>query len=180
MKTNALDGYTAVQIGYGLSKEKHISKPAKGHLLKSGEELLKHLKEYRVEETSSYEIGNQITVKNFEVGQKVDISGKSMGRGFAGYQKRHGFSRGPMSHGSKNHRAPGSTGAGTTPGRIYPGKRMAGRYGGKQITTKGLLVLKIDDQKNLLVVKGSVPGKPGSIVNIKPNNVVGNKGGEKS
>ena len=77
-----------------------------------------------------------------------------MGRGFAGYQKRHGFSRGPMSHGSKNHRAPGSTGAGTTPGRIYPGKRMAGRYGGKQITTKGLLVLKIDDQKNLLVVKG--------------------------
>merc|ERR1711991_673559 len=113
-------------------------------------------------------------------GQKVDISGKSMGRGFAGYQKRHGFSRGPMSHGSKNHRAPGSTGAGTTPGRIYPGKRMAGRYGGKQITTKGLLVLKIDDQKNLLVVKGSVPGKPGSIVNIKPNNVVGKKGGEKS
>jgi large subunit ribosomal protein L3 len=103
-----------------------------------------------------------------------------MGRGFAGYQKRHGFSRGPMSHGSKNHRAPGSTGAGTTPGRIYPGKRMAGRYGGKQITTKGLLVLKIDDQKNLLVVKGSVPGKPGSIINIKPNNVVGKKGDEKS
>jgi large subunit ribosomal protein L3 len=163
-----------------LSKDKHISKPEKGHLLKSGEEFLKHLKEYRVEETSSYEIGNQITVKNFEVGQKVDISGKSMGRGFAGYQKRHGFSRGPMSHGSKNHRAPGSTGAGTTPGRIYPGKRMAGRYGGKQITTKGLLVLKIDDQKNLIVVKGSVPGKPGSIVNIKPNNVVGKKGGEKS
>ena len=169
LKTTALDGYAAVQIGYGLSKDKHISKPEKGHLLKSGEELLKHLKEYRVEETSSYEIGNQITVKNFEVGQKVDISGKSMGRGFAGYQKRHGFSRGPMSHGSKNHRAPGSTGAGTTPGRIYPGKRMAGRYGGKQITTKGLLVLKIDDQKNLLVVKGSVPGKPGSIINIKPN-----------
>ena len=121
LKTAALDGYTSVQLGYGLSKEKHISKPKKGHLLKSGGELLKHLKEYRVAETSTYEIGNQITVKNFEVGQKVDISGKSMGRGFAGYQKRHGFSRGPMSHGSKNHRAPGSTGAGTTPGRIYPG-----------------------------------------------------------
>ena len=100
LKTNALDGYTAVQIGYGVSKDKQISKPENGHLLKSGEEILKHLKEYRVEETSSYEIGNQITVKNFEVGQKVDISGKSMGRGFAGYQKRHGFSRGPMSHGS--------------------------------------------------------------------------------
>ena len=163
-----------------MSKEKHLSKPEKGHLLKSGEELLKHLKEYRVAETTPYEIGKEITVKNFEVGQKVDISGKSMGRGFSGYQKRHGFSRGPMSHGSKNHRAPGSTGAGTTPGRIYPGKRMAGRYGGKKITTKGLMVVKVDDQKNLLVVKGSVPGKPGSIVDIKPNNIVVGKGGSKS
>ena len=180
LKSQSLDGYTAVQIGYGLSKNKYLNKPEKGHLLKSGDALLKHLKEYRVEETSSYEIGKQITVENFEVGQKVDISGKSMGRGFAGYQKRHGFSRGPMSHGSKNHRAPGSTGAGTTPGRIYPGKRMAGRYGGKKITTKGLLVVKIDNEKNLLVVKGSVPGKPGSIVNIRPNNVVGKNGGEKS
>ena len=168
-----------IQLGYGVSKDKYLNKPEKGHLLKSGKELLKHLKEYKVKETSSYEIGKEITVTNFEVGQKVDISGKSMGRGFSGYQKRHSFSRGPMSHGSKNHRAPGSTGAGTTPGRIYPGKRTAGRYGGKKITTKGLLVLKIDDQKNLLVVKGSVPGKPGSIVNIKPNNTVGNKGGIK-
>merc|ERR1711871_1655548 len=134
-----------------------------------------HLKEYRVEETSSYEIGNQITVKNFEVGQKVDISGKSMGRGFAGYQKRHGFSRGPMTHGSKNHREPGSTGAGTTPGRIYPGKRMAGRYGGKKITTRGLTILKIDTERNLLVVKGSVPGKPGALLNIRPAKRVGNK-----
>ena len=136
--------------------------------------------EYRVEETAQYEIGSQITVDNFEVGQKVDISGKSMGRGFAGYQKRHGFSRGPMSHGSKNHRQPGSTGAGTTPGRIYPGKRMAGRYGGKKITTKGLIVVKVDNEKNLIVVKGSVPGKPGSLLNIRPNNKVGNKGGNKS
>ena len=84
-----------------------------------------------------------------------------------------------MSHGSKNHRQPGSTGAGTTPGRIYPGKRMAGRYGGKNITTKGLLVVKVDDKKNLIVVKGSVPGKPGSLLNIKPNNIVGNNGGNK-
>ena len=133
-----------------------------------------------MEETSSYENGKKITVKNFEVGQKVDISGKSMGRGFAGYQKRHVVSRGRMSQGSKNHRAPGSTGAGTTPGRIYRGKRMAGRYGGQQITNKGLLVLKIDDQKNLLVVQGSVPGKPGPLVIIKPNNAVGKKGGDKS
>ena len=179
LKTSAMDGYTAVQIGYCSTKDKLLNKPQKGHLSKSGTELLKYLKEYRVRETSSYELGTQITVKNFEVGQKVDISGKSMGRGFSGYQKRHGFSRGPMSHGSKNHRQPGSTGAGTTPGRIYPGKRMAGRYGGKNITTKGLLVVKVDDEKNLIVVKGSVPGKPGSLLNIKPNNKVGNKGGEK-
>ena len=181
LKTTALDGYSAVQIGYGLSKDKLINNPKKGHLSKSGQTLLKYLKEYRVDETSDYSLGSDITVKNFEVGQKVDISGKSMGRGFAGYQKRHGFSRGPMSHGSKNHRQPGSTGAGTTPGRIYPGKRMAGRYGGKNITTKGLLVVKVDDEKNLIIVKGSVPGKPGSILNIKPNNRVGNgnKGGNK-
>ena len=180
LKTPSLDGYSAVQIGYGLTREKLLNKPHRGHLAKSGDNLLKYLKEYRVDETSNYQLGNSITVKNFEVGQKVDISGKSMGRGFAGYQKRHGFSRGPMSHGSKNHRQPGSTGAGTTPGRIYPGKRMAGRYGGKNITTKGLLVVKVDDTKNLIIVKGSVPGKPGSLLNIKPTNKVGNKGGNKS
>ena len=180
LKTPSLDGYSAVQIGYGFTKDKLISKPKKGHLSKSGKDLLKHLKEYRVEEISNYEIGSQITVKNFEIGQKVDISGKSMGRGFSGYQKRHGFSRGPMSHGSKNHRQPGSTGAGTTPGRVIPGKRMAGRYGGKKITTKGLLVVKVDDVKNLIIVKGSVPGKPGSLLDIRPNNVVGIKGGAKS
>ena len=179
LKTPSMDGYSAVQIGYGISREKLLNKPQRGHLVRSGDNLLKHLKEYRVDETSKYELGSSITVKNFEVGQKVDISGKSMGRGFAGYQKRHGFSRGPMSHGSKNHRQPGSTGAGTTPGRIYPGKRMAGRYGGKNITTKGLLVLKVDGEKNLIVVKGSVPGKPGSLLNIKPNNKVGYNGGNK-
>ena len=179
LKTPSMDGYSAVQIGYGLSREKLLNKPHRGHLAKSGDNLLKYLKEYRVNETSMYELGSSITVNNFEVGQKVDISGKSMGRGFSGYQKRHGFSRGPMSHGSKNHRQPGSTGAGTTPGRIYPGKRMAGRYGGKNITTKGLLVVKVDDEKNLIVVKGSVPGKPGSLLNIKPNNKVGNNGGNK-
>jgi len=179
LKTPSMDGYSAVQIGYGLSRKKLLNKPHIGHLAKSSDDMLKHLKEYRVDETSKYELGSSITVKNFEVGQKVDISGKSMGRGFSGYQKRHGFSRGPMSHGSKNHRQPGSTGAGTTPGRIYPGKRMAGRYGGKNITTKGLLVVKVDDEKNLIVVKGSVPGKPGSLLNIKPNNKVGNNGGNK-
>ena len=180
LKSIAVDGYTAVQIGYGNSRDKTLNKPQKGHLSKSGNSLLRYLKEYRIDANSNYEVGSEITVNNFQVGQKVDISGKSMGRGFSGYQKRHGFSRGPMSHGSKNHRQPGSTGAGTTPGRIYPGKRMAGRYGGKKITTKGLIVVKVDNEKNLIVVKGSVPGKPGSLLNIRPNNKVGNKGGNKS
>jgi large subunit ribosomal protein L3 len=123
------------------------------------------------------ELGSAVTVGDFEAGQKVDVSGDTMGRGFTGYQKRHGFSRGPMSHGSKNHRLPGSTGAGTTPGRIYPGKRMAGRYGGKQTTTRGLTILKVDAERNLLVVKGSVPGKPGTLLNIRPANRVVAKSG---
>jgi large subunit ribosomal protein L3 len=137
--------------------------------------LLRHLREYRVDRVEGLELGAAITVASFEPGQKVDVSGDTIGRGFAGYQKRHGFSRGPMSHGSKNHREPGSTGAGTTPGRVYPGKRMAGRYGGKQITTRGLTILKVDHERNLLVVKGSVPGKPGALLDIRPAKRVGSK-----
>ena len=175
LKTSEIDGYAAVQIGFGDTREKLINKPSKGHLTKSGEVLLKHLREYRVEGLEGLELGAAITVGSFEAGQKVDVSGDTMGRGFAGYQKRHGFSRGPMSHGSKNHREPGSTGAGTTPGRIYPGKRMAGRYGGKKRTTRGLTILKVDSNRNLLVVKGSVPGKPGALLNIRPAKRVGSK-----
>ena len=175
LKTSDIDGYAAVQIGFGDTREKLINKPSKGHLTKSGEVLLKHLREYRVEGLEGLELGAAITVGSFETGQKVDVSGDTMGRGFSGYQKRHGFSRGPMSHGSKNHREPGSTGAGTTPGRIYPGKRMAGRYGGKKRTTRGLTILKVDSNRNLLVVKGSVPGKPGALLNIRPAKRVGSK-----
>ena len=173
LKSADTDGYAAVQIGFELIREKLINKPSKGHLSKSGDDLLRHLREYRVENSSEFELGASITVDDFEKGQKVDVSGDSMGRGFAGYQKRHGFSRGPMSHGSKNPRLPGSTGAGTTPGRVYPGKRMAGRMGGKKVTTRGLEILKIDNDHNLLVVKGSVPGKPGSLLNIRPAKRVG-------
>jgi len=153
----------------------------KGHLSKSGDDLLRHLTEYRVDSLDGLELGASITVQSFSAGQKVDVSGDTMGRGFSGYQKRHGFSRGPMSHGSKNHREPGSTGAGTTPGRIYPGKRMAGRYGGKQVTTRSLTVIQVDSERDLLVVKGSVPGKPGALLNIRPANRVGSnlvKGGK--
>jgi large subunit ribosomal protein L3 len=175
LKSEDTDGYTAVQIGFGEIREKLVNKPARGHLAKSGDEPVRHLREYRVDAVDGLELGGAITVAAFEAGQKVDVSGDTVGRGFAGYQKRHGFSRGPMSHGSKNHREPGSTGAGTTPGRVYPGKRMAGRYGGKQITTRGLTILKVDAENNLLVVKGSVPGKPGSLLNIRPAVRVGAK-----
>ncbi|MGA1428363.1 MAG: 50S ribosomal protein L3, partial [Vulcanococcus sp.] len=175
LKTDSTDGYTAVQLGFGDIRDKLVNKPAKGHLAKSGDELLRHLKEYRVDSVDGLELGSAVTVAAFEAGQKVDVSGDTIGRGFAGYQKRHGFSRGPMTHGSKNHREPGSTGAGTTPGRVYPGKRMAGRYGGKQITTRGLVILKVDAERNLLVVKGSVPGKPGALLNILPAKRVGFK-----
>jgi len=175
LKSTSTDGYTAVQLGFGDIRVKLVNKPAAGHLAKSGEEPLRHLREYRVDSVEGLSLGSSITVSDFEAGQKVDVSGDTMGRGFAGLQKRHGFSRGPMSHGSKNHREPGSIGAGTTPGRVYPGKRMAGRYGGKQITTKGLVILKVDTERNLLVVKGSVPGKPGSLLNILPARRVGFK-----
>jgi len=175
LKSDATDGYCAVQVGFGEIRSKLVNKPAQGHLTRSGEEPLRHLREYRVDRVDDLELGSQITVEAFEAGQKVDVSGDTIGRGFAGYQKRHGFSRGPMSHGSKNHREPGSTGAGTTPGRVYPGKRMAGRYGGKQITTRGLTILKVDSERNLLVVKGSVPGKPGALLDIRPAKRVGSK-----
>jgi large subunit ribosomal protein L3 len=173
IKHDATDGYSAVQVGFGEIRDKLVNKPAKGHLARSGNDPLRHLREYRVASVEGLELGSAITVSAFEPGQKIDVSGDTIGRGFSGYQKRHGFSRGPMSHGSKNHREPGSTGAGTTPGRVYPGKRMAGRYGGKQITTRGLTILKVDTEHNLLVVKGSVPGKPGALLNIRPAKRVG-------
>jgi large subunit ribosomal protein L3 len=173
IKHDATDGYLAVQVGFGEIRDKLVNKPAKGHLARSGNDPLRHLREYRVASVEGLELGSAITVSAFEPGQKIDVSGDTIGRGFSGYQKRHGFSRGPMSHGSKNHREPGSTGAGTTPGRVYPGKRMAGRYGGKQITTRGLTILKVDTEHNLLVVKGSVPGKPGALLNIRPAKRVG-------
>jgi large subunit ribosomal protein L3 len=173
IKHDATDGYSAVQVGFGEIRDKLVNKPAKGHLARSGNDPLRHLREYRVTSVEGLELGGAITVSAFEPGQKIDVSGDTIGRGFSGYQKRHGFSRGPMSHGSKNHREPGSTGAGTTPGRVYPGKRMAGRYGGKQITTRGLTILKVDTEHNLLVVKGSVPGKPGALLNIRPAKRVG-------
>lgn len=168
VKTVESDGYAAVQLGYEEVKEKSLNKPELGHLSKAGAVPLRHLTEYRLSETPSYELGQQVTVDIFSAGQLVDVCGKSIGRGFAGYQKRHGFARGPMSHGSKNHRLPGSTGAGTTPGRVYPGKRMAGQLGNKRVTLRKLSIVRIETDRNLLLIKGTLPGKPGALVSITP------------
>lgn len=173
VKTDQTDGYAAVQIGYGSVPEKALTKPELGHLAKAEATPVRHLKEYRVEKTDGFELGQSITAEQFESGQLVDVTGTSIGKGFAGNQKRHNFRRGPMSHGSKNHRLPGSIGPGTTPGRVYPGKKMAGQLGAKQVTTRKLQVVKVDAENGLIVIKGAVPGKPGALLSIAPTNVVG-------
>lgn len=173
VKTKQTDGYSAIQIGYNEVKPKSLNKPELGHLAKSSAPSLRHLKEYRLDNASEFELGQPLKADLFEVGQIVDVRGTSIGRGFAGYQKRHNFKRGPMSHGSKNHREPGSTGAGTTPGRTFPGKRMAGRMGGVNVTIRKLEVIRVDSERNLLLIKGAVPGKPGALLSIVPTNKVG-------
>ncbi|MDX2240785.1 MAG: 50S ribosomal protein L3 [Leptolyngbyaceae cyanobacterium bins.302] len=175
VKTKATDGYAAIQVGFKEVAEKALNKPELGHLAKSNSAPVRHLHEYRLENPDEFELGQQITVERFSAGQIVDVAGTSIGRGFAGYQKRHNFKRGPMAHGSKNHRLPGSTGAGTTPGRVYPGKRMAGQLGNSQVTVRKLTVVRVDADRNLLLIKGAVPGKPGALVNILPATIVGRK-----
>jgi len=173
VKTKQTDGYSAIQIGYGEVKPKALNKPKLGHLAKSSAPPLRNLREYRLDNTSDFTMGQQLKADIFTPGQIVDVVGTSIGRGFAGFQKRHNFARGPMSHGSKNHRQPGSIGAGTTPGRVYPGKRMAGRLGGKRVTIRKLTVVRVDPERNLLLLKGAVPGKPGSLLSIVPAKIVG-------
>lgn len=174
IKTPNTDGYSAIQLGYGAKKEKTLTKPELGHLKKAEAPNLRHLKEYRVEDTSSYQLGQSVTAEDlFSEGQLVDVRGTSIGRGFAGYQKRHKFARGPKTHGSKNYRSPGSIGPGTTPGRVYPGTRMAGRMGGKTVTIRKLKVMKVDNEKNVILVKGSIPGKSGGLLSITASNLVG-------
>lgn len=173
IKTPSTDGYSAVQLGYRNTKEKLLTKPELGHLKKADAPNLSHLKEYRVQDTSEYELGQSLNAELFSEVELVDVRGTSTGRGFASNHKRHGFARGPMTHGSKNHRLPGSIGPGTTPGRVYPGKRMAGRMGGKTVTTRKLKVVRVDSEKNVILVKGSIPGKSGGLLSITPSNIVG-------
>lgn len=166
IKTTTKDGYSAIQVGYNNVSSKSLNQPQLGHLQKSNLQPLKYLKEFRVATDHNFEIGQVLTVDMLSPGQLVNIQGKTIGKGFAGLQKRHNFNRGPMTHGSKNHRAPGSIGMGTTPGRVLPGKKMAGQLGNKVTTIKKLKVIQFNLQENILVVKGSVPGKPGNLLSI--------------
>lgn len=167
IKTVLKDGYDSVQIGYGTVSNKLLTQSELGHLQKSNIKPLKYLKEFRLTKSMEiYEIGQTLTVNSFKSGELVNICGKSIGKGFSGLQKRHNFTRGPMTHGSKNHRAPGSIGMGTTPGRVLPGKKMSGQLGNKVTTIKKLKVIQSNENENILVVKGSVPGKPGNLLTI--------------
>jgi large subunit ribosomal protein L3 len=167
IKTIESDGYNSIQVGYGNVSAKALIKPQKGHLEKIGAPMLQYLHEYRLDNLEDFSLGQTINASIFESGSLINVTGKSVGKGFAGLQKRHNFGRGPISHGSKNHRAPGSIGAGTTPGRVYPGKKMAGRYGGGQVTIKKLKVLLVDIENNLVIVKGAVPGKLGNLISMQ-------------
>ncbi|MEA1959142.1 MAG: 50S ribosomal protein L3 [Chloroflexota bacterium] len=158
------EGYDAVQLGFG--EAKRLNQPEKGHLKKVG--LLKHLREFRVTDTSSVEVGQKIDVSIFKPGDIVDVVGISKGRGFAGTIKRHNFSGGPKTHGqSDRHRAPGSIGSTATPGRVFKGKKMAGHMGDERVTVRGLKVVQADVDRNLLLVKGAVPGAKEGILLIK-------------
>lgn len=174
IKTAQTDGYSAVQLGFGAVSNKALTRPELGHLAKSGATPMRHLKEYRLDGTGEFQLGQDVKPEDlFSAGQLVDVIGTSIGRGFAGYQKRHNFKRGPMAHGSKNHRLPGSTGAGTTPGRVYPGKRMAGQMGSVRTTIRKLTVVRVDAERGVILIKGAVPGKPGALLNIVPAKTVG-------
>jgi large subunit ribosomal protein L3 len=169
VKTEAKDGYNSIQIGYGDVSNKALTQPELGHLQKSNIQPLKYLKEFRINDQDEFEVGHVLKVDSLSPGQLVNIQGKSIGKGFSGFIKRHNFTRGPMTHGSKNHRAPGSIGMGTTPGRVLPGKKMAGQLGNKVTTVQKLKVIQINLEENILIVKGSVPGKPGNLLSIIPS-----------
>ena len=170
IKTEMKDGYNAIQVGYSNTSNKSLTQSELGHLQKSNIQPLKYLKEFRIDNVEDFEVGQVLNVDLLSENQLVNIKGKTIGKGFSGLQKRHNFTRGPMTHGSKNHRAPGSIGMGTTPGRVLPGKKMAGQLGNKLTTIKKLKVIQLSSEENILIIKGSVPGKPGNLLSITPSN----------
>ncbi len=167
VKTMETDGYEAVQLGFGEIKDKHINKPQKGHFTKNNLTAKKHLREFRLDTIENIKIGDEIKADIFENGEKVDVQGTSKGKGFQGVIKRHGQSRGPMGHGSMYHRRPGSMGPTSTPGRVFKGKKLPGQMGRVTVTVQNLDIVKVDMDKNVLLIKGSVPGAKGAILKIK-------------
>jgi large subunit ribosomal protein L3 len=166
IRTPERDGYDAVQLAFGQAKEKHITKAELGHLRKADAPPLRHLAEFR-DEAAELQLGESVTVESFEVGARVKISGTSKGKGFQGTIKRHNFASGPKSHGSHNKRAPGSIGASATPARTMKGIRGPGQMGNKRVTQKGLEIVAVDAKENLLLVRGSVPGPRGGVVEVR-------------
>ena len=166
VKTVEKDGYNAIQVGFEDAKEKSLNKPQKGHLA-AANVLKKHLKEFRVDSVEEFTVGQEIKADLFAAGEKIDVTGTSKGKGFQGPIKRHGQSRGPESHGSRYHRRPGSMGACSFPGRVFKNKKLAGHMGSVTVTVQNLEVVRVDAEKNLILVKGAIPGPKGSMVTIK-------------
>ena len=169
IKSTESNGYNAIQIGYSevSPNVKSLTKPKLGHFTKVNLPPFRYLKEYRTQNSNEYEVGQKVGLEMFEIGQTVNVTGFTIGKGYASNFKRNNFTTGLMSHGSKSHRLQGSIGAGTTPGRVFPGKKMAGRLGNSKCTIKSLQIIDIDTTENLLIVKGSIPGKSGNLVSIK-------------
>ena len=166
-KTMENEGYEAIQVGFDDKAERKVTKPLKGHFAKAKVATKRYLREFRLEDAASYEVGQEIKVDIFKEGDRVDISGVSKGKGFAGAIKRHNFHRGPMKHGSKYHRWAGSMGASSSPSRTIPGKKLPGHMGAENTTVVNLEVVKVDPEKNIILVKGGIPGIRGSLVMIK-------------
>ena len=166
VKTVEKDGYNAIQVGFEDAKEKSLNKPQKGHLA-AANVLKKHLKEFRVDAVEEFTVGQEIKADLFAAGEKIDVTGTSKGKGFQGPIKRHGQSRGPETHGSRYHRRPGSMGACSYPGRVFKNKKLAGHMGSVKVTVQNLEVVRVDADKNLILVKGAIPGAKGSVVTIK-------------
>lgn len=169
VKTQTTDGYVALQVGYESIAKHKLNKPAQGHFKKAGQNPTRRLSEFRLESTDGFEVGSELTVGQFQAGDSINVQGKPIGKGFMGVTKRWHFGRGPMSHGSKSHRLPGSIGAGTTPSRVYKGLKMGGRKPAKVATVKNLRIVAVDAERNLLLIHGATPGSNGAVLKITPN-----------
>ena len=167
VKSVETDGYNAIQLGYGDVKASKINKPEKGHFAKANIAPKKHLREFRVDSIEGVTVGTEVKADTFEIGDKIDVQGTTKGKGFQGVIKRHGQSRGPMGHGSMYHRRPGSMGPTSTPGRVFKGKKLPGHMGVQTVTIQNLEVVAVDLDKNVILVKGSVPGNKGAILKIR-------------